>query len=112
MFRHSSRQTVARNAVLDDTVPVSLSEVEFAVLRRTIAVRGTVRVTLFPFTMIAWAFLASATLGRGTMTALFPLAVLVGGFEAVHALHVGVERVGRYLQVYYEDSSNSPRWET
>ena len=43
---------------------------------------------------------------------VFPLAVLVGGFEAIHALHVGAERIGRYLQVYYEDSPDGPRWET
>jgi hypothetical protein len=40
------------------------------------------------------------------------LAVLVGGFEAVHALHVGAERIGRYLQVYYEALADGPRWET
>jgi len=36
----------------------------------------------------------------------------VGGFEAIHALHVGVERIGRYLQVYYEGQPDGPRWET
>jgi hypothetical protein len=40
------------------------------------------------------------------------LAVLIGGFEAVHALHVGAERIGRYLQVYYETIPDGPRWET
>jgi hypothetical protein len=40
------------------------------------------------------------------------LAVLIGGFEAVHALHVGAERIGRYLQVYYEALPSGPRWET
>jgi hypothetical protein len=43
---------------------------------------------------------------------LFPLGVLVGGFEAIHALHVGTERIGRYLQVYYEAAPRGPRWET
>jgi hypothetical protein len=42
---------------------------------------------------------------------VLPLAVLAGGFEAVHALHVGVERIGRYIQVYYEDLAGA-RWET
>jgi len=36
----------------------------------------------------------------------------IGGFEAIHALHVGAERIGRYLQVYYEDAPDAPRWET
>ncbi|MGH7553944.1 MAG: hypothetical protein ACREMQ_13055, partial [Longimicrobiales bacterium] len=40
------------------------------------------------------------------------MAVLVGGFEAIHALHVGVERIGRYVQVYYESSESGPQWET
>jgi hypothetical protein len=37
---------------------------------------------------------------------LVSLVLLAGAFEAVFALHVGVERMGRYLQVFYED-----RWE-
>jgi hypothetical protein len=64
--------------------------------------------------MIGWAALALIvlTLAEAPVAALLPLAVLVGGFEAIHALHVGVERIGRYLQVYYEDSAAGPRWET
>jgi hypothetical protein len=38
--------------------------------------------------------------------------VLLAGFEAIHALHVGVERVGRYLQVFYENGSDGPLWES
>ncbi len=93
---------------------MSLSEAEFAVLRRTIAVRGTVRMILLPVAMLGWAALALAVLmfTEAPMAALFPLAALVGGFEAIHALHVGVERIGRYLQVYYENPEIGPRWET
>ena len=40
-----------------------------------------------------------------------PLAILVGGFESINALHVGVERIGRYLQVFYEGMP-APAWET
>jgi hypothetical protein len=43
---------------------------------------------------------------------LFSLMVLAGGFEAIHAMHVGVERIGRYLQVFYEGDSAGPMWET
>ena len=44
--------------------------------------------------------------------ALLSLAPLAAGFEAVHALHAGAERIGRYLQVYYEGTADGPRWET
>jgi len=98
---------------------VSLSDTEYAVLRQTIAARGTARMVLFPVTVIAWAALALIvlTFAEAPVASLLPLAVLVAGFEAVHALHVGVERIGRYLQVYYENSENEisenrPRWET
>jgi hypothetical protein len=69
---------------------------------------------LFPVTMIAWATLALVvlTFADAPMAALYPLAVLVGGFEGIHAMHAGVERIGRYLQVYYENVETGPRWET
>jgi hypothetical protein len=90
-----------------------LPEAEYAVLRQTIATRGTARMVLFPVTMIAWAALALIvlTFTDAPMATLYPLAALVGGFEAIHALHVGVERIGRYLQVYYENLETGPRWE-
>ena len=37
---------------------MSLSDTEYAVLRQTIASRGTARMILFPVTIIAWASLA------------------------------------------------------
>ena len=43
------------------------------------------------------------------MLSLVSLSVLVGGFEAIHALNVGVERIGRYLQVYYEANRRTAR---
>jgi hypothetical protein len=91
----------------------ALPDAEYSVLRHTIASRGTVRMVLFPVVMIAWAALALMvlTFGDAPIAALYPLAVLVGGFEAIHALHVGVERIGRYLQVYYENPEAGPRWE-
>ena len=74
-------------------------------LRHTIASRGTARITLLPVTLIGWALVAGtlAVLGNNPAMSLFSLAVLAGGFEAIHAMHVGVERIGRYLQVFYED---------
>jgi hypothetical protein len=93
---------------------VSLSKAEYTVLRQTIASRGTVRMILLPVTLLGWSalMLAIFIVGAAPVTSLVSLAVLVGGFEAIHALHVGVERIGRYLQVYYESESGSPRWES
>ena len=93
---------------------MSLSDTEYAVLRQTIAARGTARMVLFPVTMIAWASLALIvlTFAEAPIASLLPLAVLAGGFESIHALHAGVERIGRYLQVYYENMETGPRWET
>ena len=93
---------------------MSLPESEFLALRQTIASRGTARVILLPVTLIGWSAIACTLLFVSDLpvASLFSLAVLVGGFEAIHALHVGVERIGRYVQVYYESSENGPRWET
>jgi hypothetical protein len=93
---------------------VSLSEHEFAALRQTIASRGTTRMVLLPVTLIGWSSLSLLLLlfSALPLASLLPLAVLVGGFEAIHALHVGVERIGRYIQVFYETGSDTPRWET
>jgi hypothetical protein len=93
---------------------VSLTEAEFTVLRQTIASRGTTRMILLPVTLLGWGSLTLLTLylGEFPVASLVSLAILVGGFEAIHALHVGVERVGRYLQVHYEALPGGPRWET
>ena len=92
------------------------SQSEFTVLRQTIAARGTVRMALLPLTVIGWTSITVALLhGRVTIVpllSLVPLSVLIGGFEAIHALNVGVERIGRYLQVYYEGTTDGPTWET
>lgn len=89
---------------------------EFTVLRQTIAMRGTVRMVLLPLTVLGWT-LAVALLDLGASTqkpllGLVSLSVLVAGFEGIHALNVGVERIGRYLQVYYEGEPGGPTWET
>lgn len=90
------------------------SDAEFAALRATIAARGTTRMMLLPVTVGAWAALTLVLLLFAAIPvgSIFSLAVLVAGFEAIHALHVGVERIGRYLQVYYEADTDGPRWET
>jgi hypothetical protein len=93
---------------------MSLSDSEYLVLRQTIGSRGTARMVLFPVAVIGWAALALVVLtsAEAPVASIYPLAVLLAGFEAIHALHVGVERIGRYLQVYYENPEIGPRWES
>lgn len=92
----------------------ALRTAEFTALRRTISGRGTARMVIMPVTCALWAALAVVLFlfGQVSITGLLPLAVLVAGFEAIHALHVGAERIGRYLQVHYEAAADGPRWET
>lgn len=90
----------------------NLSHVEYEALRATIRERGTRRVTLLVATLIGWALLFAVTIrGGGPLAAFGGLIVLVAGFEAVYTLHVGVERIGRYLQVFYEEAGPLPAWE-
>jgi len=59
---------------------------------------------LLPLIFIGWAGTAVATAAVITVavSTLVPLLVLVAGFEALFALHLNVERIGRYLQVFHE----------
>ena len=92
----------------------TLAREEYAELRATIRQRGTARVWLFWVSVASWAALTTATgaLSSLPISTLVPLVVLACGFEGVLALHVGVERVGRYLQVRFEETRNLPGWET
>jgi hypothetical protein len=91
-----------------------LRTAEFTALRRTISGRGTARMVIMPVTCALWSTLAVVIFlfGQVPLAGLLPLAVLVAGFEAIHALHVGAERIGRYLQVHYEAAADGPQWET
>ena len=87
---------------------------EFRALRATIRERATLRLGLAAAGLAAWAALHVAVQAwlPSPVTLLVPLLVLAGAFEAIFALHVGVERIGRYLQVTYEaPSDEGPRWE-
>jgi hypothetical protein len=77
---------------------------EYDALRTTIRQRGTARIVLLPVIFIGWAAVAVATAAIITvaLSTLVPLLVLAAGFEAVFALHVNVERIGRYLQTFHE----------
>jgi len=93
---------------------------EYRALRATIRERGTARVCVFVAGIAAWtaATIATAALASSPVASLLPLLLLACVFEAIFALHVGVERIGRYLQVYYESPSTDAgdghgvsRWE-
>jgi hypothetical protein len=92
----------------------SLRVEEYRALRATVRERGTTRLIVTAITFVAWATLAVVVYAVSAipLLAVVPLFVLVAGFEIVFATHVGVERVGRYLQVHYEAPPGElPRWE-
>ena len=79
---------------------------EYSALRATIRARGTARVWIFLVGLAVWASLwtAGAALALPPIASLAFLIELASAFEGVFALHVGVERLGRYLQVFHEDA--------
>ena len=85
---------------------------EYSALRATIRERGTARVYVFATGFAAWSALVAATaaLAFPPIATLLPLLLLAAVFEAVFALHVGVERIGRYLRVFHE-RDGAARWE-
>lgn len=91
---------------------------EYRELRATIRERGTARIYLFVAGMVAWtaATIAATALASTPLATLLPLLLLASVFEAIFALHIGVERIGRYIQVFYEtdaggDGPQERRWE-
>jgi hypothetical protein len=91
-----------------------LSRTEFEALRATIRERGTVRMWVVSLGLAAWGLLAVslviAELSGGV--SLVPFLVLAATFEISFFIHTGVERIGRYIQVYFEDASGWSGWET
>jgi hypothetical protein len=83
---------------------------EYRALRATIRERGTTRIWVFVVGLAVWAALvvATAALAALPVATLLPLLFLAAVFEAVFALHIGVERIGRYIQVFFEDADG---WE-
>jgi hypothetical protein len=70
--------------------------------------------------MVAWAALLTAVLVwlPYPIAAAIPLLALTATFEVIRPLHFGAERIGRYLQVFYEEDgdqgraiSDTPSWE-
>ena len=91
-----------------------LNQAEYQALRDTIRDRGTARLCAVLVGLIAWAALAVAVVISGLTgpIALAPFVVLVATFEINFFIHTGVERIGRYLQVFYEERAGVILWET
>jgi len=96
------------------------SQSEYLVLRKTIAQRGALRPILVLCGLGIWAALLIAVLVLlpYPVAAAIPLLALVVTFEAIRPLHFGAERIGRYIQVFYEEAgdpsrplSDTPSWE-
>ncbi len=88
---------------------------EHVALRIAVAHRGQLRAGIFVAGIAAWAALLLAVVATSAVPALalLPLLVLAAAFEAVHQLHVGAERIGRFLRVFYETGlPGAPCWET
>lgn len=83
---------------------------EYKVLRDTIRERGTVRVWVVVAGFAVWGALVLATAASMPIpvATILPLLMLATAFESVFALHTGVERIGRYIQVFLEDGTG---WE-
>ena len=94
--------------------PNQLAIEEYRALRATIRERGTMRLIVTAVTFVSWAALVIALPAFVAMPvlAMAPLLVLAAGFEIVFAAHVGVERIGRFIQARYEGGGAPlPGWE-
>lgn len=101
------------NAPIPPNAPVAALDHEYAQLRATIRTRGSLRVGLVVGVLAVWALMTAlgAAFVLLPLAALPPLIVLMAGFEAAYALHVGVERIGRYLYARYEAGVTPLLWE-
>lgn len=93
---------------------------EYVILRRTIAHRGALRPVLVLTGMGIWAatLIAVLALLPYPVASAIPLLVLLVTFEVIRPLHFGAERIGRYVQVFYEEDGDpgrplldTPSWE-
>jgi hypothetical protein len=98
-----------------------LAATEYRALREAIAARGQLRTTLTLVGFLSWAGLLGLTLVAlpYPVAAALPLMALVAAFEVIRPLHAGAERIGRYLQVFFEEAASDgapgaltpPAWE-
>jgi hypothetical protein len=90
------------------------AESEYETLRATIGQRGANRISVVLMGLVAWGALAMASslTHRPGAGLLVPLVILAATFELNFFVHTGIERIGRYVQVFYEEASGSQGWET
>jgi hypothetical protein len=86
---------------------------EYRALRDTIRERSSLRVWVVLVGLTAWGAMTIATgaLAELPVSTLLPLLILSASFEIVFSLHTGVERVGRYIQVFFENETTDRGWE-
>lgn len=90
---------------------------EYRALRATIRSRGGLRLSLCLAGLAAWGLALIGVLAwlPNPIAGSIPLLLLVATFEVNRMLHAGIERIGRYLQVFYEDpdvsAADTPAWE-
>lgn len=95
------------------------AEREFSVLRETIRSRGSLRPIVLLTGISAWAVVLVAVLAwlPNPVASVVPLVILLATLEAVRTLHLAVERIGRYIQVFCEEDPGRgsphgpPAWE-
>jgi hypothetical protein len=93
---------------------IDLNQSEYEALRHTIRERGTARLCAVLVGFAAWGTLAIASVVTelaGAIT-LVPLVALAATFEINFFIHTGVERIGRYIQVFFEERAGAIGWET
>ena len=89
-------------------------QAEYQALRDTIRERGTVRMCAVLGGLIAWGAVAVALpiAGLDGAVTLVSFVLLAATFEVNFFIHTGVERIGRYIQVFYEERESAAGWET
>lgn len=86
---------------------------EYRALRDTIRERSTARVWITLVGVGSWALVtvAVAAFVDLPLATLVPLLLLGLSFELVYGVHTAVERIGRYVQVFFEDPVHDRGWE-
>src|SRR5688572_543800 len=95
-----------------------LASQEYTQLRGTIRARGGARPLAFLAGVSVWAVALVAVLAwlPNPIASAVPLMILLATFEVVRSLHLGVERIGRYIQAFFEENAANgtiqpPAWE-
>lgn len=91
-----------------------LAPLEYEALRATIRERGTLRIWVILVGLVAWGALAQTLLAANQQggSTLVPILILAATFEISFFIHTGVERIGRYIQVFFEEAAGANGWET